>query len=145
MELRKYLKNIQYTVMNMGAAGGDKSSRSPPPFGKSIFVMSRHFFPMGGLFHSLCGALFATFFSMWRDPHIKFSASAHSEDYNTQELNRGSIDNQGKSHLTLSDPGYFRQLTIRGGGGALKAPPLRSRKLLCQSSLYHTCAFYQVF
>ena len=25
--------------------------------------------------------------------------------------------------LTLSDPGYFRQLTIRGGGGALKAPP----------------------
>ena len=24
--------------------------------------------------------------------------------------------------LTLSDPGYFRQLTIRGGG-ALKAPP----------------------
>ena len=24
---------------------------------------------------------------------------------------------------TLSDPGYFRQLTIRGGGGALKAPP----------------------
>ena len=26
------------------------------------------------------------------------------------------------SLLTLSDPGYFRQLTIRGGG-ALKAPP----------------------
>ena len=25
--------------------------------------------------------------------------------------------------LTLSDPGYFRQLTIRGGG-ALKAPPM---------------------
>ena len=26
--------------------------------------------------------------------------------------------------LTLSDPGYFRRLTIRGGGGgALKAPP----------------------
>ena len=24
--------------------------------------------------------------------------------------------------LTLSDPGYFRQLTIRGGGG-LKSPP----------------------
>ena len=27
-----------------------------------------------------------------------------------------------KLGLTLSDPGYFRQLTIRGGG-ALKAPP----------------------
>ena len=25
--------------------------------------------------------------------------------------------------LTLSDPGYFRQLTIQGGGGAFKAPP----------------------
>ena len=33
------------------------------------------------------------------------------------------------------------------GGGLLKPPPppLRSRKLLCQSSPYHTCAFYQVF
>ena len=32
------------------------------------------------------------------------------------------------------------------GGGALKAPPpLQSRKLLCQSSPYHTCEFYQVF
>ena len=33
------------------------------------------------------------------------------------------------------------------GGGALKAPPppIRSRKLLCQSLPYHTCAFYQVF
>ena len=46
--------------------------------------------------------------------------------------------------LTLSDPGYFKQLTIRGG--ALKAPPpLRSRKQFCQSLPYHTCAFYQVF
>ena len=25
--------------------------------------------------------------------------------------------------LTLSDPGYFRQLTIRGGGELLKPPP----------------------
>ena len=49
--------------------------------------------------------------------------------------------------LTLSDPGYFRQLTIRGGGGfkSPPPPPLRSRNLLCQSSPYHTCAFYQVF
>ena len=48
--------------------------------------------------------------------------------------------------LTLSDPGYFRQLINDPGGGALKAPPpLRSRKLLCQSSPYQTCEFYQVF
>ena len=47
--------------------------------------------------------------------------------------------------LTLSDPGYFRQLTIRGGGDFKSPPLLRSRKLLCQSSPYHTCAFSQVF
>ena len=39
---------------------------------------------------------------------------------------------------TANDPGG-------GGGGLIKSPPLRSRKLLCQSSPYHTCAFYQVF
>ena len=32
--------------------------------------------------------------------------------------------------LTLSDPGYFRQLTIRGGGGALKAPPTISKTIV---------------
>ena len=91
--------------MNMGAAGGDKSSRStPPPLWKINFCYVEAFFPYGGLFHSLCGALFAIFFSMWKDPHIKFSASAHNEDYNTQELNRGSIDNQGKSHLNVDCP-----------------------------------------
>ena len=47
--------------------------------------------------------------------------------------------------LTLSDPGYFRQLTIRGGGALKAPPPLRSRKLLCQSLPYHTCEFDQVF
>ena len=31
------------------------------------------------------------------------------------------------------------------GGGFKSPPPLRSRKLLCQSSPYHTCEFYQVF
>ena len=30
-------------------------------------------------------------------------------------------------------------------GWGFFTPPLRSRKLLCQSSPYHTCAFYQVF
>ena len=39
--------------------------------------------------------------------------------------------------LTLSDPSYFRQLTIRGGGFKSPPPPLRSRKLLCQSSPYY--------
>ena len=50
--------------------------------------------------------------------------------------------------LTLSDPGYFRQLTIRGGGGwALKAPPPPkiSKTILSISLPFHTCAFYQVF
>ena len=40
--------------------------------------------------------------------------------------------------------GLFQTVNDPGGGG-LKAPPLRSRKLLCQSSPYHTCEFYQVF
>ena len=54
--------------------------------------------------------------------------------------------------LTLSGPGYFRQLANDpgwggGGGGTLKAPrppPIRSRsrKLLYQSSQYHTSALY---
>ena len=39
---------------------------------------------------------------------------------------------------TVNDPGG-------GGGGGFKSPPLRSRKLFCQSSPYHTCAYYQVF
>ena len=37
--------------------------------------------------------------------------------------------------------GLFQTVNDPGGG----APPLRSRKLLCQSSPYHTCEFYQVF
>ena len=42
--------------------------------------------------------------------------------------------------------GLFQTVNDPGGGGALKGPPpLRSRKLLCQSSPYHTCEFYQVF
>ena len=41
--------------------------------------------------------------------------------------------------------GLFQTVNDPGGGGALKAPPLRSRNLLCQSSPYHTCEFYQVF
>ena len=35
--------------------------------------------------------------------------------------------------------------TVNDPGGGFKSPPLRSRKLLCQSLPYHTCEFYQVF
>ena len=48
------------------------------------------------------------------------------------------------SKLTLSDPGYFRQLTIRGWGD-LKSLPLRSRKLLCQCSLIIHVHFTRCF
>ena len=40
--------------------------------------------------------------------------------------------------------GIFQTANDPGGWG-FKPPPLRSRKLLCQSSLYHTCVLYQVF
>ena len=50
----------------------------------------------------------------------KFSISACCS---TVILNYGTC-------FTLSDPGYFKHLTIRGGGGGFKSrrPPLRSRK-----------------
>ena len=43
--------------------------------------------------------------------------------------------------------GLFQTVNDPGGGGSFKSPPppLRSRKLFCQSSPYHTCKFYQVF
>ena len=42
--------------------------------------------------------------------------------------------------LTLSDPGYFRQLTIRGGG-ALKAPPppMISKTILSIFTISYMC------
>ena len=47
-------------------------------------------------------------------------------------------------YFNLIRSGLFQ--TANDPGGALKSPPPpRSRKLLCQSSQYHTCAFYQVF
>ena len=39
----------------------------------------------------------------------------------------------------------FQTANDPGGGGGFESPPPRSRKLLCQSSPYHTCALYQVF
>ena len=50
------------------------------------------------------------------------------------------------SHYMLFNPirsGLFQ--TVNDPGGGFKSPPLGSRKLLCQSSPYHTCEFYQVF
>ena len=44
------------------------------------------------------------------------------------------------NHFNPMRPGYFRQLTIRGGGALKAPPPLRSRKLLSQSLPHHTCA-----
>ena len=37
----------------------------------------------------------------------------------------------GNVSLTLSDPGYFRQLTIQGGGGALKDPLPYDLEIYC--------------
>ena len=43
--------------------------------------------------------------------------------------------------------GLFQTVNDPGGGGfkSPPPPPLRSRKLSCQYSPYHTCKFYQVF
>ena len=76
------------------------------------------------------------------------SSIAHTEPI-LKTMNQLKLSDMYTCHLlnpirsglfrTVNDPGG-------GGGGALKAPPpLRSRKLLCQSSSYHTCEFYQVF
>ena len=49
-------------------------------------------------------------------------------------------------HVNPIRSGLFQTANDRGGGGGFKSPPpLQSRKLLCHSSPYHTCAFYQVF
>ena len=48
--------------------------------------------------------------------YLKESKSVHLKLYIIAHL----VLQEG---LALSDPGYFRQLAIRGGGGALKAPP----------------------
>ena len=53
-----------------------------------------------------------------------------------------------ESHQTINPirSGLFQTVNDPGGGGGFKSPPpLRSRKLLCQSSHYDTCKFYQVF
>ena len=48
-------------------------------------------------------------------------------------------------YLNLIRSGLFQTVNDPGGGGFKSPPPLRSRKLLGQSSPYHTCEFYQVF
>ena len=93
---------------------------------------------------------------LWKEHHPIILNSVHNSDLNefVCGYNAHALSNVHKTtvsasdvldSLTLSDPGYFRQLTIRGGGALKPPPPLRSRKLLCQSSPYHTCEFSQVF
>ena len=62
--------------------------------------------------------------------YIHYSITGNSSTAQLNPIRSGLIQ-------TANDPGG-------GGGEALKAPK-RSRKLLCQSLPYHTCAFYQVF
>ena len=59
---------------------------------------------------------------------------------------RCAINAHHECHFNPIRSGLF-QTVNDPGGGALKAPPppIRSRKLLCQSSPYHTCEFDQVF
>ena len=41
--------------------------------------------------------------------------------------------------LTLSDPGYFRQLTIRGGGALKAPPPTISKTILSIFAISYMC------
>ena len=41
--------------------------------------------------------------------------------------------------LTLSDPGYFRQLTIRGGGGFKSPPPTISKNVVSIFTISYMC------
>ena len=50
-------------------------------------------------------------------------------------------DNGYKFEFNPIRSGLFQTVNDPGGGG-FKSPPLRSRKLLVQSSPYHTCEFY---
>ena len=59
---------------------------------------------------------------------------------------KGRFSNGMESGIMLNPIRSELFQTVNDPGGALKAPPpLRSRKLSCQSSSYHTCEFYQVF
>ena len=41
--------------------------------------------------------------------------------------------------LTLSDPGYFRQLTVRGGGGFKSPPPTISKTIVSIFTISYMC------
>ena len=68
----------------------------------------------------------------------RLSGNPTHTQYDTRVIRKNSTFNPIRSGLfqTVNDP---------VGGFKSPPPPLRSRKLFCQSSPYHTCAFYQVF
>ena len=62
------------------------------------------------------------------------------------KLNKLSLTLSGLMSLNPIRSGLFQTANDPGRVGFKShPPPLRSRKLLCQSSPYHICAFYQVF
>ena len=99
--------------------------------------------------HSNCAQSYSDYLNN-PTPH-RFTFSTINKSYILTIINKlknkNSSGNDEISNKLLNPirSGLFQAVNDPGGGGALKAPPLRSRKLFCQSSPYHTCECYQVF